>query len=101
MVQVTNVSNKWFKGRMEGMRQKYGGACFNPDCRDIVGLEFCHLEPTEVKGANRGRNKRYYDIKKHLDKYTLLCDDCHRRFDCGTLEYKPVSLKKWGELHGL
>lgn len=40
-------------------------------------LEFAHREPTGLKGAARGRNRRYYDYKNNQHKYLLICPDCH------------------------
>ena len=44
-------------------------------------LEFAHLSPTDVRGRGRGQWERYLDVKRHPDRYLLLCHTHHRFMD--------------------
>ena len=62
--------------------QHYNNRCFF--CGSKVNLQFAHIQPTKLKGPNRGRFVRYYDIKNNLLKYELLCKECHIAYDNNT-----------------
>ena len=47
----------------------------------LPDLEFAHLGKTGVSGMGRGSTSRFGDVAKNIDKYTLLCHNCHARFD--------------------
>ncbi len=49
-------------------------------------MEFAHKEPTELSGWERGRKERVHDVIRNPTKYRLLCKDCHKEYDLGTLE---------------
>lgn len=71
--------------RMEALRASYGNQC--AECGSSSSLEFAHIKPTPLSGANgnkgrgRGMPQRYHDIKKHPDCYELLCPACHSKKD--------------------
>lgn len=64
---------------MDELRALHGGCC--EECGSTRHLEFAHKEATTVTGMSRGINARYLDIKKHPERYRLLCQHCHRRYD--------------------
>lgn len=66
----------------------FGGKCNH--CGSVQYLEFAHKEDTPILTMfhvlnnpthSRGQDSVYADIKRHLDKYLLLCRPCHRKFD--------------------
>lgn len=67
---------------MKKLRLIFGGHCIV--CGGKKQLEFAHLEPTDVVGKGRGSKHRMLDIKRHMDKYELLCKNCHKLKDNGT-----------------
>ena len=45
--------------------------------------ELAHVHQTSLDGRGRGLERRYYDVKRHLDAYARLCTRCHGRLDLG------------------
>lgn len=76
---MTNKANRWIKRKLIELRNQFGGKC--EDCDTWENLEFAHKEHTKLSGKGRGRKERYYDIKKHPDKYMLVCHVCHVTYD--------------------
>ena len=42
------------------------------------------MKPTGLNGEGRGSAHRYYDIKKNILSYELLCEECHIGLDTHT-----------------
>lgn len=61
-------------------------------------LEFAHREPTGLKGAARGRNKRYYDYVNNREKYLLICPDCHDEYFDSTFYRNLFGEEEWRQL---
>jgi hypothetical protein len=57
--------------------ERLGGKCVK--CAALTPLEFAHLKKTPILRLRRGRGlkHRLLDVKKHIDKYCLMCDVCH------------------------
>lgn len=71
--------NEWVKRVWQETIEAFGAACAH--CGLQWDLEFAHKEPTRVKGRGRGKSRRLADIRKHPEKYLLLCVECHATFD--------------------
>lgn len=69
--------------QVEDVRERIGDRCFHCASRGTKKnqLEFAHLEPTALNGRGRGAHHRRLDLLKNLDKYTYLCQRCHKDFD--------------------
>lgn len=82
---MTNRTNQLIKIYRKNLIKAFGGFCWL--CFEIhKKWEFHHLEETKLKGRNRGRKERYYDIINNPDSYALVGSDCHaflheREFD--------------------
>ena len=61
-------------------------------------LEFAHREPTGMKGASRGRNRRYYDYQNNKHKYILICPECHDEYFDSTFFQKLFGEEEWRHL---
>jgi len=61
-------------------------------------LEFAHREPTGLKGAARGRNRRYYDYINNRDKYILICPECHDDYFDSFFYRKLLGEEEWKSL---
>lgn len=77
----------WLNAKFDYLREvTFGGKCLNPDCDRLCShLHFAHIKPTSLFGRGRGKMKRYYNIKNNIFYYTLLCADCHKKFDNGEI----------------
>lgn len=77
---TTHQKNDWHRQEMERLRHERGYRCqFCPSV--YVKLEWAHLRPTGLRGEGRGSNHRALDIKRHPERYVLLCVPCHRGLD--------------------
>ena len=47
----------------------------------LPNLEFAHLGKTGLAGKGRGLSSRIGDVARNIDKYSLLCHNCHTKFD--------------------
>lgn len=80
---------------MDALRSAFGGRCKRCNGRWSLTrkpgglrhrpLEFAHVRPTGLHGRGRGLQRRFFDILRHPDAYTLLCKKCHGLFDCERL----------------
>lgn len=70
---------RWCNDILEFIRGLYCNRCVV--CKGAGDLEFAHLTETRVWRMGRGKYRRVRDILENPDKYTLLCDDCHKDFD--------------------
>jgi len=71
--------------------RKLGGKCQNPECgiEDIDVLEFDHIKP--LNSAKRKYGNILREVKKHPERFQLLCANCHRRKTLNEFE------KRWEE----
>jgi len=69
----------WPKMNLNWLRKQYGGMCNK--CGAIGNLEFAHVNPTGLNGRGRGNTRRLANIMRYPASYTLLCNDCHRKYD--------------------
>jgi hypothetical protein len=58
---------------------EFGGCCQR--CGTEDALEFAHAESTTLNSKGRGRKERYYDVKRNISAYILLCKPCHKAYD--------------------
>lgn len=81
--------------KVENVRSAIGDRCFHcstPGSKKNQ-LEFAHLQPTGLNGRSRGAHHRRLDLLKNLDKYTYLCNHCHKEFDGNNTQgIKPQSI---------
>ena len=65
----------------------------------LPDLEFAHLGKTGLAGRGRGSAHRYGDIARNINNYTLLCHNCHTRFDSDVpfRQQNIIRLKKESE----
>lgn len=79
------------KRRWSALKKSRDNQCEKEGCTNKMSLQFAHIKPTKLSGRGRGRGKemRYYDIKKHPDHYLLLCTLCHHKLDWGTIDDDP------------
>lgn len=71
----------YYPRKMAELREQFGGVCQAKGCERTTGLEFAHIQPTNVNGRGRGQAVRYHDIKKHPERFRLLCRPCHVAMD--------------------
>ena len=70
----------YYTRAMADLRETWGGRCVVDSSTDR--LQFAHLKKTELSGTNgRGLPQRVHDIRRHPDRYVLLCQDCHVKLD--------------------
>jgi len=67
------------KDRRLKLIQIFGGKC--SDCGAIENLEFAHIQPTSLSGKGRSGWRRIIDVETYPANYTLLCKNCHFKFD--------------------
>ncbi len=89
-----------YSGKMDELREAWGGACAFSAGECDGPLEFAHLpgKPTSLEGQGRGLPNRYHDIKRNPESYVLVCRAHHteldRRGGRGSEEYGRVLQKK-------
>ena len=76
---MTNRQNKWIKQARGALMLEFGGCCQR--CGTEDALEFAHAAPTKLNSKGRGRKERFYDVKRNISAYVLLCRACHKAFD--------------------
>lgn len=84
--------NIWLKKKFNELRDIiFQGRCYNPYCKGTSKeLQFAHIKRTKLTGVRgRGMAARYYDIKKNIFCYTLLCKHCHEGYDGEWLDIDP------------
>ena len=70
----------YYTRAMEDLRETWGGRCVVDGSTDE--LQFAHLKRTRLSGTNgRGLPQRVQDIRRHPDRYVLLCHGCHVKLD--------------------
>ena len=65
---------------MGWLRKQYGNMC-NKCGANHCALEFAHVNPTGLNGRGRGNTRRLANILRYPASYTLLCSECHRKYD--------------------
>ena len=73
----------YYAQKFKELKAAWGNVCNMVDCNNTHGLEFAHVAPTPLNGRGRGQSVRYYDIKKHPERYLLICRSCHVDIDFG------------------
>ena len=61
------------------LRKQYDGMCNK--CGWPSHSEFAHVNPTGLSGRGRGNTRRLANILRYPASYTLLCSECHRKYD--------------------
>lgn len=77
-LKITKEKRYFLKIKTENLA-RYNNRCSL--CGKTEDLEFAHLQATLLSGCGRGSRQRHLDIKRHPDRYTLLCKSCHTEFD--------------------
>ncbi len=67
-----------------------GGKCVFCEESSPSNLEFAHIKETGLKGMGRGKQRRYYDIKNHIECYRLMCKTHHKQFDDGEIKLEEL-----------
>ena len=75
---------KYIKRKWDELKKLLGNSCLY--CGSNRDLQFAHLKKTGLSGQGRGKEQRYYDIIRNPDKYTFLCENCHKLFDDGKIQ---------------
>lgn len=82
-----------YAGRMDALREEWGGCCVWSAGECDGPLEFAHLpgKSTGLDGQGRGLPNRYHDVRRNPGSYVLLCRAHHVELDCrggqGSHEY--------------
>ena len=89
---MVKPQNAWVRKKINQVKV----ICENPICDSVEKLEFAHIKPTKLSGRGRGRNKRYQDFVKNCDCYKILCNECHKAYRDGFLNFE-VDYLEYGD----